>query len=159
MDILLIILGILCLLGGLLGCVLPMLPGPPLAYGGMLLLHFTERVQFTLTELFIWLAIVIVAQVLDYFVPLLGAKYSGSTRWGTRGCLIGTLIGLFFLPWGIILGPFIGAFVGELLGGRETRQALKSGLGSLLGFLAGTILKCALCGYFIWQFAAALITH
>lgn len=157
MDIFLIILGILCLLGGLLGCVLPMLPGPPLAYGGMLLLHFTDKVQFSLSELLVWLVIVVVVQVLDYLVPLLGAKYSGSTRWGTRGCLIGTLVGLFFLPWGIILGPFIGAFIGELLGGRETRQALKSGLGSLMGFLLGTVLKCALCGYFIWQFTVALI--
>lgn len=156
MDILLITLGILCLVGGLLGCILPMLPGPPLAYGGLLLLHFTEQVQFGTAQLLVWLAIVAAVQVLDYFVPLLGARYSGSTRWGTRGCLAGTLIGLFFLPWGIILGPFIGAFVGELLGGRETRQALKSGLGSLLGFLLGTVLKCALCGYFIWQFAAAL---
>lgn len=157
MDIFLIIAGALCLLTGLTGCILPMLPGPPLAYAGLLLLHFTEKVQFSLTQLLVWLGIVIVIQVLDYFVPLLGAKYSGSSKWGTRGCLIGTLIGLFFLPWGIILGPFLGAFIGELLGGRETREALKSGLGSVLGFLLGTVVKCIVCGYFIWQFAAALL--
>lgn len=157
MDIFLIIAGALCLLTGLAGCILPMLPGPPLAYAGLLLLHFTEKVQFSLTQLLVWLSIVIVIQVLDYFVPLLGAKYSGSSKWGTRGCLIGTLIGLFFLPWGIILGPFLGAFIGELLGGRETREALKSGLGSVLGFLLGTVVKCIVCGYFIWQFAAALL--
>lgn len=157
MDILLIILGALCLLTGLAGCILPMLPGPPLAYAGLLLLHFTDKVQFSLTQLLVWLGIVIVIQVLDYFVPLLGAKYSGSTKWGTRGCLIGTVIGLFFLPWGIILGPFLGAVIGELLGGRETAQALKSGLGSVLGFLLGTVVKCIVCGYFIWQFTAALV--
>ena len=157
MDIFLIIAGALCLLTGLTGCILPMLPGPPLAYAGLLLLHFTEKVQFSLTQLLVWLGIVIVIQVLDYFVPLLGAKYSGSSKWGTLGCLIGTLIGLFFLPWGIILGPFLGAFIGELLGGRETREALKSGLGSVLGFLLGTVVKCIVCGYFIWQFAAALL--
>lgn len=156
-DILLIIFGIICLLAGLAGCILPALPGPPLAYIGMLLLHFTDRVQFTTTELLVWLVLVIIIQVLDYFVPLLGAKYSGSTRWGTRGCLAGTLVGLFFMPWGIILGPFLGAFVGELLGGRETKEALRSGLGSLTGFLLGTALKCALCGYFIWQFTTALL--
>lgn len=156
-DILLIIFGIICLLAGLAGCILPALPGPPLAYIGMLLLHFTDRVQFTTAELLVWLVLVIIIQVLDYFVPLLGAKYSGSTRWGTQGCLAGTLVGLFFMPWGIILGPFLGAFVGELLGGRETKDALRSGLGSLIGFLLGTALKCALCGYFIWQFTTTLL--
>ena len=157
MDIFLIIVGILCLLTGLAGCVLPVLPGVPLAYGGMLLLHITDRVQFTTTQLLVWLGIVVIIQVLDYFIPLLGTKYTGGTKWGTRGCLVGTIIGLFFMPWGIILGPFIGAVVGELLGGRETAQALKSGRGSVLGFLLGTVLKCVVCGYFIWQFVAALV--
>ena len=134
MDILLIIIGALCLLAGLAGCILPAIPGPPVAYAGLLLLHFTDRVQYSTTQLLLWLLIVIIVQVLDYIVPILGSKYSGGTRWGTRGCLIGTIIGLFFMPWGIILGPFLGAFIGELFGGRETGQALKSGVGSLLGF-------------------------
>ena len=157
MDIILIILGILCMIAGLVGCFLPILPGPPVAYTGLLLLHFTDKVHFTTTELLIWLLIVVIAQILDYFIPMLGSKYSGGSRWGTRGCLAGTLIGLFFMPWGIILGPFLGAFIGELLGGQETGQALKSGLGSLLGFLFGTVLKCAIVGYFIWQFVAAFL--
>lgn len=156
MDILLIIAGILCLLTGLLGCLLPMLPGPPLAYLGIVLLHFTNQVQFSTTQLCCWLVLVIIAQILDYIVPLLGSKYSGSSRWGTRGCLAGTLVGLFFLPWGILSGPFLGAFIGELLGGNEASQALKSGFGSLMGFLAGTVLKCMLTGYFIWQFTKPL---
>ena len=157
MDILLIIVGILCLIAGLAGCFLPVLPGPPVAYAGLLLLHFTDKGAFSTTELLVWLAIVAVMQILDYFVPMLGSKYSGGSRWGTRGCLVGTLIGLFFMPWGIILGPFLGAFIGELMGGRETRQALKSGLGSLLGFLLGTVLKCVVVGYFIWQFITVLL--
>ncbi|MEL5893874.1 DUF456 domain-containing protein [Bacteroides sp. GD17] len=156
MDILLIILGILCLIAGLAGCFLPVLPGPPVAYAGLLLLHFTDKVQYSTTQLLVWLFIVIVMQVLDYFVPMLGSKYSGGSRWGTRGCLVGTIVGLFFMPWGIILGPFLGAFIGELLGGRKARQALKSGLGSLLGFLLGTVLKCVVCGYFIYQFVSNL---
>lgn len=157
MDIFLIIVGILCLLTGLAGCVLPVLPGVPLAYGGMLLLHLTDRVQFSTTQLLVWLAIVVVIQVLDYFIPLVGTKYAGGTKWGTRGCLVGTLVGLFFMPWGIILGPFLGAVLGELLGGRKAAEALKSGLGSMLGFLLGTVLKCVVCAYFIWQFITALV--
>lgn len=159
MDILLIILGILCLITGLAGCFLPIIPGPPVAYTGLLLLHFTDKAQFTTAQLLTWLFVVILLQVLDYFIPMLGSKYSGGSRWGTRGCLIGTVTGLFFMPWGIILGPFLGAFLGELLGGRKARQALKSGLGSLLGFLFGTVLKCVVCGYFCWQFIAALSAH
>lgn len=157
MDVLFIIVGVLCLITGLLGCVLPILPGPPLTYGGLLLLHFTDKVQFSITQLLVWLGVVVVIQVLDYLVPLLGTKYSGGSKWGTRGCLIGTVVGLFFMPWGIIAGPFMGVFIGELMGGRETAAALKSGFGSLLGFLLGTVLKCAVCGYFIWQFVAALM--
>ncbi|WP_300698326.1 DUF456 domain-containing protein [Bacteroides sp.] len=157
MDILLIILGALCMIIGLAGCFLPIIPGPPVAYAGLLLLHFTDKAQFTTAQLLTWLFIVILLQVLDYFIPMLGSKYSGGSRWGTRGCLIGTVVGLFFMPWGIILGPFLGAFLGELLGGRATGQALKSGLGSLFGFLFGTVLKCVVCGYFIWQFINTLI--
>ena len=69
--------------------------------------------------------------------------------------MIGTVVGLFFSPWGIVLGPFLGAVAGELLGDKDLKYALKSGLGSLLGFLFGTIVKLMLCGYFIWQFIAA----
>ena len=146
MDILFIITGILCLLTGLVGCFLPVIPGPPVAYAGLLLLHFTDKVQYSTTQLLLWLLLVIILQVLDYFIPMLGSKYSGGTRWGTRGCLAGTIIGLF-----------LGAFIGELLGGKETRQALKSGMGSLFGFLFGTVLKCILCGYFAWEFVSALV--
>lgn len=157
MDILLIILSFLCLLIGFAGCILPVLPGAPLSYAGLLLLHFTDRVQFSTSQLLVWMVVVIVVQVLDYVVPLLGARYSGGSRWGTRGCLAGTIVGLFFMPWGIVLGPFLGAVAGELLGGRRTSEALRSGLGSLAGFLLGTVLKCAVCGYFIWVFVTALV--
>lgn len=156
MDIVLIILGVICLLLGLIGCILPMLPGPPVVYAGLLLLHITDRVDFAPSQLMVWLLVVILVQVMDYFVPMLGSKYSGGSRWGTRGCLLGTIIGLFFMPWGIIAGPFLGAMIGELMGGRDSMDALKSGLGSLLGFLFGTMLKCVVCGYFCWKFIAAL---
>jgi len=157
MDILLIILGILCLIAGLAGCILPMIPGPPVAYTGLLLLHLTDNAQFSTMQLLLWLAAVVLVQILDYFVPMLGSKYSGGSRWGTRGCLIGSIIGLFFMPWGIILGPFLGAFIGELMGGSNANRALKSGLGSLLGFLLGTVAKCVMCAYFCWKFAEALL--
>lgn len=156
MDILLIIIALVCILLGLLGCVLPLLPGPPLAYVGMLLLHFTADVEFTTTQLLVWLIITVATQLLDYIVPMLGSRYTGGSKWGANGCLVGTLVGLFFMPWGIVIGPFVGAVAGELLGGSDTAAALKSGFGSLMGFLLGTVVKCAVCGYFLWQFIAAL---
>ena len=157
MDIVLLVIGAICLLLGLSGCVLPMLPGPPLAYVGLLLAHATDKVQFSATQLWVWLLLVVIVQLLDYVTPLLGSKCSGGSKWGNWGCVVGTIVGLFFLPWGIIVGPFAGAVIGELLGDKELRQALKSGVGSLIGFLFGTVVKLLLCGYFCYQFVVGLL--
>lgn len=135
LDIILIILGVLCLMTGLMGCVLPFLPGPPVAYLGLIFLHFTDKVQYSTTQLIVWLLIVVVIQILDYFTPMLGSKYSGGSKWGNWGCIIGTLVGLLFLPWGVIFGPFLGAVIGELIGNKEFSQALKSGVGLYVGNL------------------------
>ena len=151
LDVILIIISALCMIAGLAGCVLPFLPGPPIAYLGLVFLHYTP------TQLIIWLLIVAVVQVLDYFTPMLGSKYSGGSKWGNWGCIIGTLVGLLFLPWGVILGPFLGAVIGELLGNKEFSQALKSGVGSLIGFILGTLLKFVVCGYFCYQFILGFI--
>ncbi len=150
MDIILIVLAVLCLIVGLIGCVAPMLPGPPIAYVGMLLLHFTDAIHFTSAQLVIGAVLVVVTLVLDYVVPALGAKYVGGSKWGAWGCTIGTLLGMFFMPWGLLLGPFLGAVVGELMAGRNSGEAIRSGLGSLLGFLFGTVLKIVVCFYFIY---------
>ena len=157
MDILLIVLAFLLLVAGIAGCVLPLLPGPPLAYAGMLLLHLTDKVHFTTPQLVIWLVVVIVLQVVDYITPLLGSKYSGGTSFGNRGCMAGTLLGLFFMPWGVIVGPFIGAVVGEMLGGQDLSHAIRAGIGTLLGFLFGTLLKVIVCFYFLVQGISVLI--
>lgn len=158
MDIFLIVLGSICLLVGLIGCIVPALPGPPIAYGALILLHLTDKVQFTLKQLIIWLIVVVVVQVIDYFIPTYGTKKLGGTRWGIWGCFIGTFAGIFlFPPWGVILGPFLGAVIGELLGGKETQEALKAGLGAFLGFMIGTVLKFIVCGWFIYIFISAII--
>lgn len=157
MDIILITIALLLLVGGILGCVRPIVPGAPLAYAGLLLLHLTNRVDFSTSHLLVWLIVVIALQVLDYITPLLGSKCSGGSDYGNRGSLAGTIIGLLFLPWGIVLGPFIGAIAGELLGGRDFPHAIKAGLGSLVGFLLGTLLKVVVCFYFLYQGIAALM--
>lgn len=152
MDIFLMIISIILMLLGLLGCILPALPGPPVSYIGFLLLHFTDKVQFSTTQILVLLLLVVIAQIIDYFIPILGSKYSGGTKWGSWGAFIGSIVGLLFLPWGLILGPFLGAVVGELIGDADMKSALRSGTGALLGFLFGTILKLTLCMYFIFLF-------
>lgn len=179
MDIFLIILGAICLLLGLIGCVAPVIPGVPLSYVGLLLLHFTDRVQFSWQFLTIWAVIVIVIQVLDYFIPAWGTKKFGGSKYGAWGSTIGLLLGFFMGPWGIIVGPFVGAVVGELIyfnrhpqaiiSGSEqpasnTQQAknnnltraLRAGFGSFVGLLTGTILKCICCGMMIVYFVKEL---
>ncbi len=158
MDIILIILGIVCLLLGMVGCFLPVLPGPPLSYLGLLLLHWTEQIHFSTTSLLIWLLLVIVVQILDYISPVLGTKYVGGSKWGNRGCIIGTVAGLFvFPPWGILIGPFVGAVIGELISGKQSVDAVQAGLGAFLGFLFSVVAKESLCGYFLYCFVVAFI--
>lgn len=156
-DVLIFLLAFLLLIGGVVGCVLPILPGAPLSYGGLLLLHLTGRADFSTAQLVSWLIIVIVLQVADYVTPILGSKYSGGTDFGNRGCMAGTILGLFFMPWGIILGPFLGAVAGEMLGGRDLPHAIKAGIGSLVGFLLGTLMKVVVCFYFLAQGITVLV--
>lgn len=157
MDILLIVLGAFCLLIGLAGCFLPLLPGPPISYIGLLLLHFTDLVQIPVIHLILWAILVILVQLLDYVTPVLGSKYSGGGKWGNGGCIVGTMAGIFlFPPWGILVGPFAGAVIGELVGGKKSSQAFKAGIGAFLGFLFSVVMKVSLCGYFIYCFLSVL---
>ena len=158
MDVLLIILGGLCLLIGFIGCVLPILPGTPLAYVGILLLHFTSKVQFSTEFLIFWAAMVVLVQVLDYFIPIWGTKRFGGTKGGVWGSAIGMIVGMFFGPWGIILGPFLGAVIGELLSGKIAAEAIKAGFGSFVGLLLGTISKLIVSGFLIFYFVKELIS-
>ena len=156
-DTLLILFGALCIFLGMVGCLMPVLPGPPLAFLGLLALHLTERVQFSNVRLLIGLLLVVIVLVADTLIPALGAKRCGGTRWGVWGCVIGSLAGLFFFPpFGFILGSFFGAVVGELLGGKKSGGAFLAGIGAFMGFLLGTVLKLALCGLFAFWFVKGL---
>ena len=170
MDVILIILGAICLLLGLIGCVAPVLPGVPLSYLGLLLLHWTDRAQFSWQFLTIWAVVVIVIQVLDYFIPAWGTKKFGGSKYGGWGSTIGLFVGLFMGPWGIIVGPFVGAVLGELLyfnrhpqdrieqaENTNFNRALRAGFGSFIGLLTGTILKLICCGMMVFYFVKELI--
>ena len=156
-DILLLISGIICIAAGLLGCIIPAMPGPPLSYIALLLIHFTKFADFSVKFLLITAGITVIVTVLDFVFPAWGTKKLGGSSAGTIGSIIGLIVGLFFLPLGILLGPFAGAVVGELIIGRQTGDAFRSGLGSFLGFIFGTAMKLAVCFAFTFYFIKEII--
>lgn len=156
MDLLWIVVGFGFMMAGLAGSVVPLLPGPPLSYVGLLVLQLREHPAFTAKFLLIWLGVVIIIAVLDYLVPLYGTKKFGGTKYGIWGCAIGLIAGLWLGPVGIILGPFAGAFIGELLANNQSEQALKAAVGSFIGFLFSTLLKLVTCLVMGWYFVRAL---
>lgn len=159
MDFVLIGFGIILITIGIIGCVLPFLPGPPLNYMGLLLLHFTSGYQFSTNFLFTWAIVTVFVYGLDLVIPIWGTKKFGGSKYGVWGSVIGLLAGfLFFPPFGIIVGPFFGAVIGELIAGKDSGAALKSGFGSFVGFIAGTVLKLIASGMMTWYFFKELIT-
>jgi uncharacterized protein YqgC (DUF456 family) len=143
-DYLLAILGGIMMIAGILGCLLPVLPGPPLSFAGLLLLHFTRFADFSTTFLITWGCVTILVTVLDYVVPIWGTKKFGGSKYGMWGAGIGLVVGIFFLPpIGIIVGPFAGAVIGEAIKGENATSSFRAGLGSFLGFLAGVGIKLA----------------
>lgn len=121
----------------------PVIPGPPLSFAGLLILHFTQFAEYSKTLLLILGSVSIIVAVFDYLVPIWGTKKFGGSKYGIRGATIGLIVGLFFGPPGIIIGPFIGAVLGELSYKNDFNYAMRAGLGSLIGFMAGIGLKLA----------------
>jgi uncharacterized protein YqgC (DUF456 family) len=129
---------------GIVGCVLPVIPGPPLSFLGLLLLHFSSYATFSIEFLLVMGAIAIIVTIMDYIVPVWGTKKLGGSKAGMWGAAIGLVLGLiFFPPLGIIIGPFAGAVIGEALTGKDAANSFKAGLGSLLGLMIGIGLKLA----------------
>lgn len=131
---------------GIIGCIIPGLPGTPLAYVGLWIAHATDRIDFTWQTLLIWGLVTLVVSILDYVVPAWGTKHYGGTKYGVWGSTIGVFVGLAFGAVGVIVGPLVGAVLGELVSGKEWQQAIKAGWGSFIGILTGTILKLICCG-------------
>ena len=150
MDVLLLIVGFVLMILGLIGSFLPVLPGVPLSWLGLLLLYFTEKIQSNYWVLGITLIITIIVTILDYVIPAKGTKKFGGTKYGIWGTNIGLILGLFFPPIGFIVGPFVGAFVGEILNNSsDTNGALKAATGSFIGFLVSTFMKFMVCLSFL----------
>ena len=154
------ILTFFLMLVGLVGTVVPLLPGTTIILGAAILHHFALGEAHSVG----WWTIggLAVLTVLSFAIDLvsgsLGAKWFGATRWGAIGGIVGALVGVFFFPIGLFLGPMIGVLLGELLGGKELLPAGKSTWGTLLGTTAGMIGKVGVGAVMIaWFLIAALV--
>ena len=153
-----ITLGVLLTISGIVGCILPFIPGPPLSYAALLVLLLVDKDIFGSSFLLIWLIVTIAVTLLDYYVPVWGTKKFGGSSKGAWGATAGLIIGIFFFPpFGMIAGPFLGAVFGEMLGGKALNVALKSGFGSFIGFIAGTVMKLTVSIILAFYFFKAVI--
>lgn len=143
MDIALLLLGFLLMLLGLVGSFIPVLPSVLSSWAGLFVLHLTGIIPMNWHFLGITLAITLFIWLLNYWVPAIGTKRFGGSKYGVYGTTIGLIVGLLLpIPLGFIIGAFFGAFFGELLfDAKDTRRAFKASLGALLGFLASAALE------------------
>ncbi|MFC2070212.1 DUF456 domain-containing protein [Chloroflexota bacterium] len=140
---------------GLIGVVVPVLPGVPLAWLGLFiyaLVNGFEKISITATVIFF--IVMLLTLAIDFLAPMLGAKKYRASKWGIVGVFLGFIAGIFlFGIWGIVLGPFLGALVGELIAKRQPAQAFRAAIGALIGFLAGNLIKVIviliMMGFFI----------
>lgn len=150
MEIVILVLVGLLLIAGVIGSFMPVLPGPPIAYGALLLLHYFTQYQ-TSSSVLIWTGVaMVIITVVDNLMSIFGAKKFGAGKAGMIGSFVGLFLGLSFGPIGIIGGPLVGAIVGELIAGKNSNDALKAGIGTFIGFLCGTLLKLIYAGYMIY---------
>lgn len=154
MDVALLIIGFVCMVLGILGSFLPVLPGPGLSWLGILLLYFTEAVPMNYWILGITLLVTTVITVLDYVIPAKGTKRFGGSSYGIWGTNIGLVVGIFApVPFGFLIGPFVGAFVGEMIyDSKDHNRALKAATGSFVGFLVSSFMKFVVCMVFLGLF-------
>ena len=146
------IIALIIAVAGIIGCFLPIIPGPPLSWGSLLLLYFFGNGEMSLKFLLIWLGITIVVTIMDYIVPAHFTRLSGGSKAAGRGSLVGLIAGLiFFPPWGMIAGAFLGALLAEVLINRNSiADSVKPALGSFAGFLCGTFIKLVASGLMFW---------
>ena len=155
----LIVLGFIVLAAGIVGCVLPIIPGPPLAYAALLLLSIARKWQaVSPTVLIVLGAAAVVVTVIENLMPIITSKWKGASKAGIWGSVIGMVVGLvFFPPFGVIIGTFAGAVLGELLFSKRPEGALKAGWGVFLGTMIGIALKLAVSGVIAVYFLRAVL--
>ncbi len=154
-DLIWIILGAFIMFIGIIGCFVPIIPGPPVSFLGLLILQLKKTPPFTTNFLLLMAGIAIFVTVLDYIVPVKGAKKYGASKAGIWGSTIGLIFAILVPilgPLGIIVFPFLGALIAELFIGKTSGKALKAAFGTFIGFLFGTLLKLIASGVMTYFF-------
>ena len=156
-SVLLILLGATLLLVAFVGCLLPILPGPPIALAALVCVALDRGWDaYSAWEWGALIALVALVTVLDYVVPLIGAKKYGASRAGLWMSVLGMIVGLlFFPPFGMLGGAFLGALLGEMMAGKEGSEALRPAWGVFVGIIIGTGLKLAVCGVIAYYWLTA----
>lgn len=158
LSIIMIALGSLLLMAGAIGCIVPALPGPLLAYLSLILVSIPGGWHVLPVWLLVALGVVAAAtMVLDNILPAMSSRKAGAGRAGIIGSVVGMIVGSFFTPIGTILGAFVGAFVGEVLFHRENRAPFKAAAGVFRGTILGIMIKLAATGLIAWYFVSAAI--
>lgn len=146
----------LVLFVGVLGAILPVLPGAPLSLVALVICKFLGYTELSWWVLGLFGGFTVLGILLDYLIPIVTTKKMGGTKYGIIGLIIGFLVGLIFSPFGffsLILGPFLGALIGELLYDHKNHQrAFKSALGSIIGYIltSGYGLVLTLAMFFVY---------
>jgi uncharacterized protein YqgC (DUF456 family) len=158
LGVVLIVIGFVLQFVGLAGCILPWLAGPPFNFLGLIVLCLAKGWDtFSPTFLLVMGGLTLLTMVLDYVLPMVGAKKYGSTKRGFWGAFLGMIIGIvLFPPFGMIIGAFLGALAGELLAGKEDSEALRAGWGVFMGVISALILKFLVSGLMTFYFIKAL---
>lgn len=139
--VILIAAGILMILG-LVGSIIPVLPGVPLSWLGLLALHFIPGVPMNYWFLGITLIVALLIYLLNLFIPAMGTKKYGGSKSGMIGATIGLIAGIIApVPFGMIIGTFVGAFIGEIVNKSDSKSAIKAAYGSFLGLLASSFME------------------
>ncbi len=162
MDLLLVIIGFVFMLIGILGSFLPVLPGPPVSWLGLLLLVLTKAVPDDWWFLGITLVVALLVVALDYIIPAVGTRKFGGSRAGMIGTTIGLLIAILFPIlgiFGIIVWPFLGALIGEVINNADRKTAFRAAFGSFIGFLTGTFVKFLVSIIYLGLFINMTIDH
>ena len=153
-----VIVGLL-FVAGLVGSVLPWLPGPIFILAGAALWAIATDFQtLGIGRLLILTGLVALSAALSFLAGAVGARGGGGSRWGMVGATVGAIVGLFFGPLGMIVGCVVGAVLAELLRGADLRGSVRSGVGALIGFLAGLaadlVVSLTMIGlflYWVWR--------
>lgn len=155
-DILFSVLAGILIVVGILGSFLPVLPGPPLSWAGLLVAYFSDYNLISGKTLIITAIFAILSAVFDNIFPIFMTKKTGGSKAASWGSTLGLVVGLFLGPVCVIVLPFLGALIGELINtGGEFGKSLKSAWGAFLGFLMGTGFKMIVCLCFLWIFIAS----